>query len=142
MFVAKRHLNSTLGAGKYEFVGGKMEKDETFWQTLERELKEETDLNLVEIVDYLPVDKDFSLNEKNYRVLYFYVRVSGQIKLNKEHLDYKFIASSEDLKAEENHEGEAKISQVLSLIKVLNDEKIETNLNLGMAAAKSQHCVI
>ena len=128
LFVAKRHLNSTLGAGKYEFVGGKMEKDETFWQTLERELKEETDLNLVEIVDYLPVDKDFSLNEKNYRVLYFYVRVSGQIKLNKEHLDYKFIASSEDLKAEENHEGEAKISQVLSLIKVLNDEKIEKNM--------------
>lgn len=24
----------------------------------------------------------------------------------------------------------------------MNEEKIETNLNLGMAAAKSQHCVI
>ena len=146
LFVARRHAHSNQGAEKYEFVGGKIDKGETITECLKRELKEETNLDLVEVKKYLPIDKDFTINGKKYRVLYFYVTVSGDIKLNHEHLDYKFINSYDDLTNEENIEGEDRVKKVFELISkhegwqtkpegVVNESE-EISLTLGIKPDK------
>ena len=45
--------------GLWEFPGGKREAEETAWQALSRELKEEVDIDVVEAVPLIKIDHDY-----------------------------------------------------------------------------------
>lgn len=72
--------------GKWEFPGGKVNKDEDDFTCLIRELKEELDLDVV------PQKELLSYNFKNFNLIF----VSGRIKSGKitlrEHLDFKWVS--------------------------------------------------
>lgn len=57
-FLTKRHDNAHQG-GKWEFPGGKVEKNETVAQALARELKEEVDIEVLSCQPLTVIDHDY-----------------------------------------------------------------------------------
>lgn len=57
-FLTKRLDNAHQG-GKWEFPGGKVEKDETIAQTLARELKEEVNIDVLSCQPLMTIDHDY-----------------------------------------------------------------------------------
>jgi len=58
VLIAKRHQHLHQG-GKWEFPGGKVEKDESAQDALIRELKEEVDLNIHDSIPMMVLDYDY-----------------------------------------------------------------------------------
>jgi len=58
VLIAKRHQHLHQG-GKWEFPGGKVEKDESAQDALIRELKEEVDLNIHDSIPMMFLDYDY-----------------------------------------------------------------------------------
>ncbi len=68
-------------AGELDLPGGHLKKDESVTKGLEREVREETGLNIKNPIFYKTI--------KNKH--YYYIKYDSQpIKLSKEHTDYKF----------------------------------------------------
>jgi 8-oxo-dGTP diphosphatase len=57
-FLTKR-LDSAHQGGKWEFPGGKVEKDETVAQALARELKEEINIDVLSCQPLMTIDHDY-----------------------------------------------------------------------------------
>jgi len=57
-FLTKR-LKHTHQGGKWEFPGGKVEKDETVFQALARELKEEVAIEVLSCIPLTIIDYDY-----------------------------------------------------------------------------------
>lgn len=57
-FLTKRHENAHQG-GKWEFPGGKVEKDETVGEALYRELKEEVGIEILSAQALLTIEHDY-----------------------------------------------------------------------------------
>jgi len=57
-FLTKRHDDAHQG-GKWEFPGGKVEKDETIAQALARELKEEVNIEVLSCQPLITIDHDY-----------------------------------------------------------------------------------
>lgn len=57
-FLTKR-LDSAHQGGKWEFPGGKVEKDETVAQALARELKEEVNIDVLSCQPLMTIDHDY-----------------------------------------------------------------------------------
>jgi 8-oxo-dGTP diphosphatase len=57
-FLTKRHDDVHQG-GKWEFPGGKVEKDETIAQALARELKEEVNIEVLSCQPLLTIEHDY-----------------------------------------------------------------------------------
>ncbi|MBP2643090.1 MAG: hydrolase [Firmicutes bacterium] len=72
---------------KWEFPGGKMEDGETPEQCLEREILEELNIKILvtNFFDQSPYDYPHG---KILLLAYFATWVSGEIRLNNEHIDY------------------------------------------------------
>ncbi|MCA0899783.1 NUDIX domain-containing protein [Microbulbifer agarilyticus] len=87
--VCKRPMNKHHG-GLWEFPGGKVEFGESFSEALERELREELELEVVSIGKTI-----FSSSEvgSRFRINFIGVSVSGKPVLN-EHEDYSFCSLS------------------------------------------------
>jgi len=58
VLIAKRHQHLHQG-GKWEFPGGKVEKDESAQDALIRELKEEVDLSIHDSIPMMVLDYDY-----------------------------------------------------------------------------------
>ena len=94
ILVAKRKNDDFMG-GYYEIVGGNAEKDETIYDTLVREVKEETNLDITQVESYVDFFDYTSDSGKKCRQFNFKVNVkNGNIELT-EHSSYKWIKLSE-----------------------------------------------
>ena len=91
VFLARRKEDDFLG-GNYELPGGKMEEGETLYDTLVRETKEETNLNISKVLCYIDYKDYLSSSGKKTRLYNFAVKVSNasDVILN-EYDEYKWI---------------------------------------------------
>lgn len=93
ILIARRSTGDKSLLGKWEFPGGKVEPDENEYQAIEREIKEEFELNINakkfltnNIFQYPTKTVDLRLYSCEY--------VSGNFKLH-DHSEYKYIDKSE-----------------------------------------------
>ncbi|MEK6860949.1 MAG: NUDIX hydrolase, partial [Nanoarchaeota archaeon] len=83
-------LKDALSTSKWwDLPGGHMDEQETELQSLSREIKEETQLDLIRANKLF--ERYLKLGNKNRRVIFFGAEVKGDIKLSEEHADYKWI---------------------------------------------------
>ena len=89
ILIAKRSTGDENVYGKWEFPGGKVEKNETEMQAIEREIKEEFELDIKaqkfiinNICKYPTKEVDLRLYECEY--------ISGDFKLH-DHSDYAWV---------------------------------------------------
>jgi 8-oxo-dGTP diphosphatase len=97
VLIVKRVSNDFLG-GIYEIPGGHVDINETIYGCLIREVKEETGLNVNNILGYLGFFDYESKNKKLTRQFNFVVSVKNvnSVRLNPaEHEDYKWISVKE-----------------------------------------------
>ncbi len=83
--------------GKWTFPGGILEKNENYEESLKREVKEETGLD-VDIVYQFFSSMIKTVDKKEAMVVAYLCRPKGKkVKLSEEHTDYKWV-SPKDLK--------------------------------------------
>ncbi len=94
--IARRATGSDEVLGKWEFPGGKVEKDETEEEALEREIREEFEMNIKAIrfiannvCEYPTKTIDLRLYECKY--------LSGDFHLH-DHFEYKYVYKKDFLK--------------------------------------------
>ena len=94
--IARRSTGSKDVIGKWEFPGGKVEKDESEEHAIEREIKEEFEMDIKankflinNICEYPTKTIDLRLYECDY--------LSGEFHLH-DHSEYKFVNKDEILK--------------------------------------------
>jgi len=79
--------------GMWDFPGGRQNENETLEQTLIREVKEETNLNIIPD----KIEKDFDYIHDEYKeVLHFNIfsikSYTGELKISEDHIDYTWFA--------------------------------------------------
>ncbi|WP_053956528.1 (deoxy)nucleoside triphosphate pyrophosphohydrolase [Inediibacterium massiliense] len=80
ILIARRGKNENL-EGKWEFPGGKIEKDETPQQCLKREIQEELNIE-IEVGDFLG-ESIYKYSNGEIRLLaYFSIIIEGEMKLS------------------------------------------------------------
>ena len=94
--IARRSTGSEDVMGKWEFPGGKVENDETEEHAIEREIKEEFEMNIKaikfvtnNICEYPDKIIDLRLYECKY--------ISGEFHLH-DHFEYKFVSKEDIIK--------------------------------------------
>lgn len=88
ILVLKRHPKSKTFPNQWEFPGGKAEHNEYFDETLTREFKEETNLEVEPCGFYEAIE-----NEQIKKItiqIYMYVNILNdeEVKISNEHVDY------------------------------------------------------
>jgi len=98
VLIAKRSTGDPNVLGKWEFPGGKVEKDESELHAIEREIKEEFELSIKakkflinNICEYPTKTVDLRLYQCDY--------LSGEFNLH-DHSEYKFVDKRDLLKYE------------------------------------------
>ena len=89
--------------GHWDFVKGKIERNETSHETALRETKEETGITNIEFVDEFEesVEYDFRFKKENIhkKVIFFLAKTNEKnIKLSHEHNDYLWLEYNDALK--------------------------------------------
>ena len=94
--IARRSTGSEEVMGKWEFPGGKVEKDETEEHAIEREIKEEFEMDIKalrfltnNVCEYPSKNIDLRLYECKY--------LSGEFHLH-DHSEYKFVKKEDIVK--------------------------------------------
>lgn len=90
IFLAKRKVDDFMG-GIFEIPGGNAEEGENIYEALIREVKEETNLDVTEIIKYNDYFDYLSGSCKKCRQFNFEVKVKGGPILLTEHDSYKWI---------------------------------------------------
>lgn len=118
IFLAKRKADDFMG-GLYEIPGGNANKGEKILDTLIREIKEETNLDIKKVTSYIDQFDYLSGNSKKCRQFNFKVEVTGGPILLTEHDSYKWISLNE-IETEKNISPEVKHGL---LVYKFNEEK-------------------
>ena len=89
--------------GHWDFVKGKIEENETLYETARRETKEETGISNIEFIDgfeeNIEYDFKFKREDVHKKVIFFLAKTnSKKIRLSHEHNDYLWSGYSESLK--------------------------------------------
>lgn len=93
VLIAKK-TNNDDRRPKWSFIGGRVERDEALHECLERELKEELNIN-AEIGDYFGTN-NFYHNGIQYELHAFNVNhFTGHIKLHNEHTEFAWVKPQE-----------------------------------------------
>ena len=94
---------------KYANIGGKVELGERIEDAARREAKEETnldifDLEFIDIIDGLDLEKSYKLNNNHFIFVDYKVKTKNdkKIKLNEEIVEYKWMKLDEWLKLKES----------------------------------------
>lgn len=106
IFLAKRKADDFMG-GLYEIPGGSANKGEKILDTLIREIKEETNLDIKKVTSYIDQFDYLSGSSKKCRQFNFKVEVTGGPILLTEHDSYKWISLNE-IETEKNISPEVK----------------------------------
>lgn len=96
ILLAKRSTGDINNLGKWEFPGGKVKKSENEKEALEREIKEEFELEVKAenfVTSNICKYPNKTINLKLYKCKY----ISGEFKLH-DHSEYKFVTPEELLK--------------------------------------------
>ncbi len=94
ILVLKRHPKSRHNPNQWELPGGKCEKCEYFDQTLVREFKEETGLD-IELGDfYEAVQVDYP-NRRTVQVIIYVDADDFNVKISDEHTEFKWLKKEE-----------------------------------------------
>ena len=94
ILLVKRKDDDFMG-GLFEIPGGNAENNEGIYDVLVREIKEETNFDLKEVISYINYFDYFSESEKKCRQFNFKVEVTGgPIELT-EHDTYKWVRPDE-----------------------------------------------
>ena len=78
----------------WDFPGGKLEDNNTLYQAIAREIKEETGLKLAKVIAILSSSKFLGVAQDKpliFRNIYL-CKTLGKLKLSPEHSEYKWIA--------------------------------------------------
>lgn len=94
IFLAKRKKDDFMG-GIYEIPGGNAKKGEGIYETLIREIKEETNLDIKKVESYIDQFDYLSRSCKKCRQFNFKVTTTGGPILLTEHDSYKWIELKE-----------------------------------------------
>lgn len=94
ILVVKRHPKSRHNPEQWELPGGKCEKNEYFDETLIREFKEETclDVELGDFYDAVQVDYP---HKRTVQVIIYVDCDDFEVKISDEHTDFKWIGKEE-----------------------------------------------
>jgi len=89
--------------GHWDFVKGKIEENETLYETARRETKEETGISNIEFIDgfeeNIEYDFKFKREDVHKKVIFFIAKTdTKKIRLSHEHNDYLWLGYSESLK--------------------------------------------
>ena len=96
--IARRSTGSLEVLGKWEFPGGKVEKDETEEHAIEREIKEEFEMD-IKAVKYL-TNNIYEYPSKTIDLrLYECKYISGEFHLH-DHSEYKFVKKEDIIKCD------------------------------------------
>lgn len=106
VFLAKRKQDDFMG-GFYEIPGGYTERGESLYDALKREIKEETNFNIKEVIAYIDRFDYLSGRCEKCRQFNFKVNVEGGPILLTEHDTYKWI-KLEEIENENNVSPEVK----------------------------------
>lgn len=98
ILLMRRALTKSTNQGKWESVAGKVEFNEHPNDTLRREIKEESGLNVLIHEQPLAVFQAMRGTEPMILIYYLCDYAKGDVTLSKEHDDYKW-ATLQDLKA-------------------------------------------
>ena len=93
--IAKRSTGDSNVLGKWEFPGGKVEPNEDELDAIEREIKEEFEIN-IKAIEYLVNNVCMYPNKTVDLRLYECMYISGDFILH-DHSKYKFISAEEIL---------------------------------------------
>ena len=93
--IAKRSTGDSNVLGKWEFPGGKVEPNEDEMDAIEREIKEEFEIN-IKAIEYLVNNVCMYPNKTVDLRLYECICISGDFILH-DHSEYKFISAEEIL---------------------------------------------
>ena len=93
--IAKRSTGDSNVLGKWEFPGGKVEPNEDELDAIEREIKEEFEIN-IKAIEYLINNVCIYPNKTVDLRLYECIYISGDFILH-DHSEYKFISAEEIL---------------------------------------------
>ncbi|MCX6762830.1 MAG: nucleotide exchange factor GrpE [Candidatus Moranbacteria bacterium] len=95
-------------AGKYDLPGGAAEHGETITESIKREVKEETslDIEVGPVVGVTDSEKEYLLDEKREKKMSVYVKAirliayykSGEVKLSDEHDSFEWLTFDEAIK--------------------------------------------
>ena len=80
----KRSQNKKVAPGVWHMPGGKIEEGESVEEAIIRELKEELNLSVQEVLGYSGVVHDYSVGAEKHRTLFVYVVATGKVTLNLE----------------------------------------------------------
>src|SRR3972149_10539004 len=102
VLLVKRALNDTWSPGKWEFPGGKVDFGEDLNESLKREIKEETglDVSIKEPLFFWDNPASLKKYEGLIHVILFFecsAPINSKVVLSKEHTDFKWITLN-DLK--------------------------------------------
>lgn len=106
IFLAKRRVEDFMG-GLYEIPSGKTKNNEKLYEALLREVKEETNLNVIKVNSYIDQFDYLSSSCKKCRQFNFNVEVDDKQILLTEHDSYKW-AKLEDIANEDEISPEVK----------------------------------
>jgi 8-oxo-dGTP pyrophosphatase MutT (NUDIX family) len=99
----KLYLLLNYPQGHWDFVKGKIEENETLYETARRETKEETGISNIEFIDgfeeNIEYDFKFKREDVHKKVIFFIAKTdTKKIRLSHEHNDYLWLGYSESLK--------------------------------------------
>jgi 8-oxo-dGTP pyrophosphatase MutT (NUDIX family) len=99
----KLYLLLNYPQGHWDFVKGKIEENETLYETARRETKEETGISNIEFIDgfeeNIEYDFKFKREDVHKKVIFFIAKTdTKKIRLSHEHNDYLWLGYNDALK--------------------------------------------
>lgn len=84
VLLCRRSMTKKVRPGLWHFPGGKVEKDEGFFDAIRREIKEELDIDVSDNYLFTEEFHDYGVDAKLWRTYFFVVEGQGKVKLNSE----------------------------------------------------------